>query len=173
MKEVGYVKNNELTTQDEEQNRELSINERHLLDKATGEEFIVDNFAKRIYGVKNFWKCYLMDFLSVLGIVDNRQVDVFIYIAENTSPYDNTFVGTYRKIATDLGCSTTTVNKIMKKLQEHQFVKKLQNGAWLVNPKILMRGNERKRQIMLSYFLTDEPINAITHSRTKKTENEE
>lgn len=57
----------------------------------------------------------------------------------------------------------------MKKLQANNFIKKIQNGAWLVNPNILMKGNDNKRQILLSYYESEEPINEITMSRTKRT----
>ena len=142
---------------------------KHYIDADTGESIWVDQINKRTYGTKNFWKCYLMDFLTVLGIIDNKQLDVFIYIVENTNQANNTFLGTYRKIAKDVGVSEPTIAKIMKKLQANNFVKKLQNGAWLVNPNILMKGNDTKRQILLTYYESDEPINEITMSRTKRT----
>ena len=141
---------------------------RELLDTATGEVIWVDQITKRTYGTKNFWKCYLMDFLTVLGIIDSKQLDVFIYIVENTQQANNTFIGTYRKIAGDLHCSLDTVSKIMKKLQENNFIKKVQNGVWLVNPNILMKGNDTKRQILLSYYESEEPVDQITFSRSKQ-----
>ena len=55
----------------------------------------------------------------------------------------------------------------MKKLQVNNFIKKVQNGVWFVNPNIIMKGNDHKRQILLSYFENDEPINELTYSRTK------
>lgn len=142
---------------------------RELVDRETGEVIWVDQITKRTYGTKNFWKCYLMDFLTVLGIIDSRQLDIFIYIVENTNQSNNTFIGTYKKISKDTGCSSTTIARIMKKLQENNFIKKLQNGVWLVNPNILMKGNDTKRQILLSYYESDEPIDEITMSRTKRT----
>lgn len=141
---------------------------RELIDKETGELLCADQIIKRTYGTKNFWKCYLMDFLVVLGIIDSKQLDVFIYIVENTQPASNTFIGTYRKIAGDIHCSLDTVSKIMKKLQENNFIKKVQNGVWLVNPNILMKGNDNKRQILLSYYESEEPIDQISFNRTKK-----
>ena len=57
----------------------------------------------------------------------------------------------------------------MKKLQVNNFIKKVQNGVWLVNPNILMKGNDTKRQILLSYYESEEPINEISMSRTKRT----
>lgn len=141
---------------------------RELVDTATGEIIHVDQITKRTYGTKNFWKCYLMDFLTVLGIIDSKQLDIFIYIVENTNQANNMFIGTYKKIAEDVGCSSATIASIMKKLQENNFIKKVQNGVWLVNPNILMKGNDTKRQILLSYYESEEPINEITMSRTKK-----
>lgn len=142
---------------------------RELIDRATGELILVDQITKRTYGTKNFWKCYLMDFLTVLGIIDSKQLDIFIYIVENTNQANNIFLGTYKKIAEDTGCSSRTIAKIMTKLQENNFIKKIQNGAWLVNPNILMKGNDTKRQILLTYYESEEPINEITMSRTKRT----
>lgn len=141
---------------------------RELLDTHTGELLYVDQITKRIYGSKNFWKCYLMDFLSVLGIIDSKQLDVFIYIVENTNQNTNIFIGTYTKISRDVGVSRPTISAIMKKLQENNFLKKVQNGVWFVNPNILMRGGDAKRQILLSYYESEEPINEITISRTKR-----
>ena len=142
---------------------------RELVDVQTGEQIFVDQITKRVYGSKNFWKCYLMDFLTVLGIMDSKQVDVFIFIVENTNQANNTFLGTYKHISKEVGVSEPTIAKIMKKLQENNFIKKIQNGAWLVNPNILMKGNDTKRQILLSYYESEEPINEISMSRTKRT----
>lgn len=142
---------------------------RELLDVQTGEQIFVDQITKRVYGSKNFWKCYLMDFLTVLGIIDSKQLDVFIFIVENTNQATNTFLGTYDHIAKQVGVSRPTIAKIMKKLQKNNFIKKIQNGAWLVNPNILMKGNDTKRQILLSYYESEEPINEISMSRTKRS----
>lgn len=143
---------------------------RELVDRETGEVIWVDQITKRTYGTKNFWKCYLMDFLTVLGIIDSKQLDVFIYIVENTQQANNTFIGTYVKIAKDVGVCRQTIATIMKKLQENNFIKKVQNGVWLVNPNILMKGNDTKRQILLSYYESEEPVDQITFSRTKQKE---
>ena len=147
----------------------IGTKKRELYDVETGEQIFVDQITKRVYGTKNFWKCYLMDFLVVLGIIDSKQVDVFIFIVENTNQSNNMFVGTYKHIAKQVGVSEPTIAKIMKKLQANNFIKRVQNGVWLVNPNILMKGNDTKRQILLSYYESQEPIDEITMSRTKRT----
>lgn len=134
---------------------------RELVDTQTGEVIHVDQITKRVYGTKNFWKMYLMDFLTVLGIIDNKQLDIFIYIAENTNPSNNLFIGTYKQIAKDVGVSEPTIAKLMRKLQENNFIKKKQNGVYQVNPNIMMKGNDTKRQILLSYYEEEKPLNSI------------
>lgn len=142
---------------------------RQLIDAQTGEEILVDQISKRVYGTKNFWKCYLMDFLSVLGIIDSKQLDVFIFIVENTNQATNLFLGTYKHISKEVGVSEPTIAKIMKKLQQNHFIRKVQSGVWLVNPNILMKGNDTKRQILLSYYKSEEPISQISMTRTRRT----
>lgn len=141
---------------------------RELVDTTTGEVIHVDQITKRVYGTKNFWKMYLMDFLTVLGIIDNKQLDVFIYIAENTNQSNNMFIGTYRSISEDVGVGLSTVTRIMKKLQENNFIKKMHNGVYIVNPNIMMKGNDTKRQILLSYYEEDKPLNSIEVLRGKQ-----
>ena len=158
-KQLEYIENTQTL---------IGSKRRNIMDVDTGEMMTVDQITKRVYVTKNFWKCYLMDFLTVLGVMDSKQVDIFIYIVENTNQSNNTFLGTYDKIANDVGVSRPTIARIMKKLQENNFVKRIQNGAWLVNPNILMKGNDSKRQILLSYYESDEPIDQITMSRTKR-----
>lgn len=166
-KNMGYDKNLEYAA-----NTQTLIGQqkRNLVDMDTGEVITVDQITKRVYGTKNFWKCYLIDFLTVLGIMDSKQLDIFIYIVENTNQSNNTFLGTYKKIAAELNVSEPTIAKLFKKLQDKNFIKKLQSGAWIVNPNILMRGNDTKRQILLSYYQAEEPINEITYSRKARTE---
>lgn len=146
----------------------IGTKQKELMDLETGEKILVDQITKRVYGSKQFWKVYLMDFLTVLGIIDSKQLDIFIYIAENTDQQKNLFIGTYDKIAADVGVSRQTIAKLMRKLQDKKFIKRVQAGVWFVNPNILMKGDERKRQILLSYYENDEPINQLTFVRTKR-----
>lgn len=141
----------------------IGTRRKELIDKETGEIIEVDQITKKVYGQKNFWKLYLGDFLPVLGIVESKQVDILIYILENTQPSTNMFVGTYKTIQKNTHTSETTIAKVMKKLQKQQFLKKIQNGLWQVSPNIMMKGNENKKQLLLSYFRTDESNKNISN----------
>ena len=141
---------------------------RELIDRETGEVIMVDQITKRVYGTRQFWKVYLMDFLTILGIIDNKQLDVFIHIVSHTNPSTNTFIGTYKEIAESCNVSEPTIAKIMRKLQENKFIAKRLKGVWYVNPNVLMKGNDTKRQILLSYYESAEPINTVEVSRTMR-----
>lgn len=126
------------------------------IDEETGEKIEAEQITKRAYGQKHFWKVYLADFLQILGLAESKQIDVLIYILENTEQANNTFVGTYKKIAKGAKASEPTIAKIMKKLQEKGFINKIQNGVWQVSPEIMMKGNENKKSIILNYYNDNE-----------------
>lgn len=130
----------------------IGTQRRRLQDLDTGEYMEVDQITKRALGQKAFWKVYLIDFLQVLGVLDSKQIDVLIYILEHTKPSDNTYIGTYRKTAAGSGVSLDTATKVMKKLQDSNFIKKVQNGVYQVSPLIMMKGSEHKKQLLLNYY---------------------
>lgn len=123
-----------------------------LVDVETGEQIEVDQITKRAYGQKQFWKIYLLDFLQVLGILDSKQIDVLIFILENTNSSNNTFIGTQRIISEKTKVSLPTVSKILVKLQDNNFITKIQSGVYQVSPNILMKGSDHKKSILLNYY---------------------
>ncbi|PEL20407.1 ABC transporter ATP-binding protein [Bacillus pseudomycoides] len=68
----------------------------------------------------------------------------------------------------DVGVFEPTIAKLMRKLQANNFIKKKQNGVYIVNPNIMMKGNDTKRQILLSYYEEDKPLNSIEVLREKQ-----
>jgi len=131
---------------------------KRLIDQDTGEVYEVDQITKRALGQKQFWKVYLMDFLQVLGGFEYKQLDVLIYILENTESANNTFIGTYRKIEKNVGVSYDTVRRTLKKLQAQKdssgkaFLTKISNGVYQVSPTIMLKGSEYKKSLLLNYY---------------------
>lgn len=126
---------------------------KRLQDLDTGEVIEVEQITKRALGQKQFWKLFLVDFLQVLGVLDSKQVDVLIYILEHTREADNIYIGTYRKTSEETGVSLDTATKVMRKLQEKNFMKKIQNGVYQISPLIMMKGSEHKKSLLLNYYL--------------------
>ena len=64
----------------------------------TGE--VSDIYIQKDVSSQNFWKIWLSDILTVLGIISNsKQLDVVLYVMAHIKQSDNTFVGSYDKIA--------------------------------------------------------------------------
>lgn len=139
---------------------------KRLQDLDTGELIEVDQITKRAYGTKSFWKVYLMDFLQILGILDSKQVDVLIYILENTEQANNTFIGSQRDIANQCKVSLDTVSRIMKKLQEREFIKQIKRSVYQINPNIMMKGNDNKKQMLLSYY--NDPLDEVAADKKEE-----
>lgn len=134
----------------------IGTQRKRLIDEDTGERIEVDQITKRALGQKQFWKIYLIDFLQVLGVLDSKQVDVLIFVLENTEASTNTYIGTYRKTAEGSGVALETVRKVMRKLQDNGFIKKVQNGVYQVSPLIMMKGSEHKKSLLLNYYADEE-----------------
>lgn len=132
---------------------------KRLVDQDTGEIIEVDQITKRALGQKQFWKVYLMDFLQILGVLDSKQIDVLIHVLESTEPANNTFIGSQKDIAKATKVSIDTVSRIMVKLQENGFLKRIKNGVYQVSPNIMMKGSEHKKSLLLNYY-ADEELNA-------------
>lgn len=125
---------------------------RILIDKETGEEMNVQQTLKLVYGSKRFWKCYMKEFIKVMKSLTGSQFNVFVYIVENITPGDNKFIGTYSKIAEELHCSRQTVATAIRQLKESNFIRKVHNGVWLINPNVLMKGDDGKRHRLLEDY---------------------
>ena len=103
-------------------------------------------------------------FLQVLGILDSKQVDILVYILENTEPANNTFVGTYARIQKETGISQMTISRVLKKLQDANFLKKNTKRSLASVEQIMMKGSEHKKQLLINYYREEEkqitaPIN--------------
>lgn len=140
---------------------------RELVDKNTGEIIDVEQTLKFNYGSKHFWKCYLTDFLKVIDALEGRHLKIFTYIIRKTKSNNNLFICTYDKMVEDLKCSRQTIAETMKILQKTNFIRKKQNGIWIINPNVLMKGNDNKRHSLYSEFLDSQPV-----EKTKKKKND-
>lgn len=130
---------------------------KRFIDPETGEEVTLQSVEKRYHGEKHFWKMYLFDFLNVLGIIDSKQLDVVCYVMQHTSPYDNRYVGTVRSTAEGAGVSASTVNSTFQKLQGCNFMRRVQNGVYAINPSVMVQGSEAKRRgLLVSYYASDD-----------------
>ena len=94
--------------------------------------------------------------MQILGVLESKQLDVLIYILENTEQANNTFIGSQRDIAKNVNVSLDTVSRIMKKLQDKKFIVQIKRSVYQISPLIMMKGNEHKKQLLLNYYQEQE-----------------
>ena len=126
---------------------------------------------KRVYGNQLFWRVWLSDLLTSLGLISNsKQLDVVFYVLGHTNPSNNIYMGTIRSTAEATGVSAKTTSVIFKKMQEANIIKKKQNGAYFVKPSLLMKGDDIKRQRLIVEY---EKVNKEDEANVRAEENDD
>ena len=132
--------------------------EAYAVNKKTGE--VSELYIEKEVSSQNFWKIWLSDILTVLGIISNsKQLDVVLYIMGHMKQSDNTFIGTYKSVAEKTQISEKTVAMTFRTLLKADFIRKIHNGIYQVNPKYVIKGNEHKRRMIIDYFNKVDPYN--------------
>lgn len=83
---------------------------------------------------------FLKTYLSLATNLNEKAIDVFIYILNNTNE-EGVFTGNYETIMNDVKISRAPLAEVMMSLQQHEMISKHKNG-WVVSPsfKIPQRG---------------------------------
>ena len=117
----------------------------------TGEiqEFEVTQVSERDF---NFTKVFMQNFLADLDALGNKKLKIAIYICENIDR-DGYLIGTIRQIADATGTSYLTVQKTMKILVECNFIRRVNNGAYIVNADHLFKGTHTHRMNVLKRYI--------------------
>ena len=156
------MKKEKQTFYDANSETQYTLEPRVLQDVESGEFFQTTQVQKMYFGRKNWWKVWLTDFLNILGIVDSKQLDVMIFILENTQQHDNLFIGTIQKISEQTHVSRPTCYKIVNKMLDANMMVRIQNGVYRVNPAILMRGSDEKQRAMLITYRNEQDENQLS-----------
>ena len=136
--------------------KQYIVGTKKLLDQETGELINADVVVKNVEQDYNFFKVWLMDLLGILNIVGNKKIKVIDFLLQNLRREDNTISVTYREVAEKTGISLGVVTETFKILQETNFLKKVKNGLYMVNPDILVKGRTGKRvNLLIQYNLID------------------
>ena len=108
---------------------------------------------KKVYGSKHFWRVWLSDLLTALGLVNNsRQLDVVFYIFENANPSENLYIGTIRATAEAVGVSVKTVATTFKKLKEADIITQKQSGVYMIKPTLMIKDDDRKQHRLIIQY---------------------
>jgi len=123
------------------------LGEKEFYDSETGEVFKANVVLKT--GDFNFHKVWLNDLLNVLEVVGNKKLKVIRWILANIDNKTNQVVGTHQRIAEQIDVSRVVVSQTFKLLQDANFLVKVQNGVYQINPDILAKGSDRKRKYLV------------------------
>ncbi|MBA6432817.1 replication/maintenance protein RepL, partial [Pseudomonas aeruginosa] len=80
-----------------------------------------------------------------------KKLKIVNYILDNVHLSNNTMIATVREIAEGTNTSTKTVNTTLKILEEGNIIKR-RTGALMLNPELLMRGDDQKQKYLLLEF---------------------
>jgi biotin operon repressor len=121
--------------------------EKVLKDIKTGEVFEAYGVCKTLKK-ENFYKVWLFDLLTALGLIGNKKMLVFEYLI-SAMDRQNRIIKSIKEIADDLRISYKTVATTMKQLQDAGLLIKHKNSVYIVNPKVVFFGDDSRRQYLL------------------------
>jgi ubiquinone/menaquinone biosynthesis C-methylase UbiE len=104
----------------------------------------------------NFIKLNMVDFArSIETISDSKQLNVILHILNNIN-YDNQYIGTMTDTQKSIGekskISYETIKNTFKKLCKSDFMRKMQDGVYMVNPFLLTKGPQIQFVKMLQKY---------------------
>lgn len=118
----------------------------------------------------NFHKIWLKSILSTFDLIGNKKVKLAMWIIDHLDS-ENKLIGTQRAIATQAGCSLSTVSETMKSLQEADFLQKINSGAYRINPDIIFKGSRTDRMNVLFEYRKEADKGATSINKTSATNN--
>lgn len=118
------------------------------VDTGEVEEFAVNNIEERDF---NFSKVWMKNFIMTLDLVGNQKTKLAMWIIDNLNR-DNQLISTFRRMSEQTGLSLDTVRLTMKILQEADFLRKIGNGVYVVNPNTYFKGTRQARMNILNQY---------------------
>lgn len=121
------------------------------------EDFQVTSVEERDF---NFHKVWMKNFINTLEIVGNQKSKLCFWIIDNLNR-DNQLCMTYRQIAEKTHISLDTVRVTMKLLLEADFLRRVNQGCYVVNPDIVFKGSRTGRLNVLNTYTDAEKHEAL------------
>ncbi len=93
---------------------------------------------------KNFHKVWILPFSDMLSSFSKKELKVMFRILRKTGLYTNVFNGNVATLAKDCEVSKYTVEEVLMFLVRKDFVRKIDNVRYMINPKVLYYGRDNK-----------------------------
>lgn len=140
-----------------------------FINTSTGEimDMQVSSIEERDF---NFHKVWMRNFISTLEVVGNQKTKLSFWIIDNLDK-ENKLCMTYRQIADKTGISLDTVRLTMAILLDGNFLRRINQGCYIVNPDIMYKGSRTARLNVLTQFSQAERVKAEEMTREEKIDN--
>ena len=112
------------------------------------EDFRVTTIEERDF---DFHKVWMRSFITSIELVGNQKIRLAFWLIENLNK-ENQITMTYRQISQNSGISLDTVRKTMTILLESNFLKRVNNGCYMINPDVLFKGSRSSRLNVLNQY---------------------
>jgi len=99
-----------------------------------------------------FWKLGMKEFLGVMNKLSFCEAKIVLYIFSKMLAQNNQFSACGKEIESDLKCSHPTVVKSFQHLRECDFLRKVRQTQYMVNPRIVMIGAEPKAKYLIHEY---------------------
>ena len=99
----------------------------------------------------NFHKIWLGHVINSLDLIGNQKIRLANFLLENMDS-DNKICMTLRQMAEQSKISTETVRITIKTLMEANFLRRINIGAYQINPDIIFKGGMNKRLNVLYQY---------------------
>lgn len=121
-----------------------------LIDMETGETFDVDILVSSKQPDR--WdRVYPKQLARMLDMMGDERIKVISFLIRRKD-HLNTIVATMREISDKTGVSLKTVSRVMKKMQEEDYIHKVRNGKWRFSPRIICNGDHRLAMATINYY---------------------
>ncbi len=121
-----------------------------LINCETGEEIPFDVLVAS--DKPDRWdKVYTKNLARMLDVVGDEKMKVISYLLRKKD-HLNAVTVTMRELSESTGVSLKTVSRVMKTLQEHDYLKKVKNGKWRLSPRIICPGKTSMAMATINYY---------------------
>ena len=114
----------------------------------------------------NFTKIWFKTLITKLELVGNQKTKLAFWIVDHLNK-ENQIIMTYRQISKESKISLETVRMTMKILMDADFLRRINIGAYVVNPDIVFKGTRGARLNVLSIYKTAEHVTMTDEEKVK------
>jgi DNA-binding MarR family transcriptional regulator len=116
------------------------------------EELQMIKMEDRDFNFEKIWLAHILDSIDSIG---NKKFQVVRYLLEKRSKNNNIIIGTIRDIAKKCNVCTQVVQRTISALLKADFMIRLQQGVYQINPDVIFRGrNNHRMNILIQYKKT-------------------